>query len=435
MGVLGIILAIVAIIILVMKKCNVVITTLIASIIAMVFNGMPIVDTLTNVYQTSFGTFIANYVLLLFLGAIYGYFMEKSGCATSFANWLIKIAGPNYAVLALPIVSGLMIYGGVIALVSVFTMMPIIIRVLQEANIPRRFFPAIATISGNTWGNCGPGTPAVMNLIVAGTFGLAPTYGGIPGWIGLVLLIVLTEIALAFNLRLARKHGEVYVPHEMDSIVNSINEEDLPSPIIAIIILVSVPLLLNIPNGEGGTLLTPTTTMFLACVLAYALNFKRLDYKEFFTKDATARLTSTMWMIACTGAMSGFGAVIAASNGFQDLINFALGLPGAPYFKLIVMTNILSAATGSATASCNIVAPAIGPYFVELGLPAGYVGRVMAISATAFDSLPNNAGVFAYSELAKVDVKDSYPPFFLPTVIVPLVTSIIVAILCMLIPA
>ena len=105
MNVLGIILSLVVLIGLILIKVNPIVVSLIAASCALLLNGMPVMQGLLETYQTAFGNILTNYFLVVMFSAFYGYFMEKSGCAESFARAMIKLFGKKVAPLVLPVLS------------------------------------------------------------------------------------------------------------------------------------------------------------------------------------------------------------------------------------------------------------------------------------------------------------------------------------------
>ncbi len=427
-GVLGIVLAIVLMVYLASRSINIIAASLVASAVALIFNGLPVFSTLTETYQKSFANFISGVLLMLLLGASLSYLMEKSGCATAMARAMVRIFG-KYAIFSIPIVIGLLTYGGIKGTVSVFMMLPIMVTVCKESDISRCFMPVMVQFAAGNFANSGPGSPSVLNVTVTSTLGVDPAAGGVPGMIASVAVFVIGMIFFAIMLARSKARGEHYVPHAMDKALMSMDMDQLPSPWIGLIVLASVPLALNIKIG-GERVFTVVTALAIGCVLCILLNLKRLDLKTFVCKDIGGKFKDAIWMMSGLAAMSGFGACVAATAGYETIVSGVINLPGNPYIKIIIATSILAAATGSATAACNIIAPTLGPVFVGMGVEPGYVARMMAITGTGLDSMPNNGGVIGIIQVCGEELKDSYYPFIWMTIIAPLLSALLMAGLC-----
>lgn len=63
LGAIGLIIGIVLLIILTLKGVNVVISSLVASVIVIVTNGLPFWNTFVNEYSSGFGSFMTTYFL------------------------------------------------------------------------------------------------------------------------------------------------------------------------------------------------------------------------------------------------------------------------------------------------------------------------------------------------------------------------------------
>ena len=69
-----------------------------------------------------------------------------------------------------------------------------------------------------------------------------------------------------------------------------------------------------------------------------------------------------------------------------------------------------------------------------LAFDAGAIGRVAAISATTFETLPVNGMCVLTITLARSTYKKSYLPMFLNTLVYTLIASIVVALICIIAP-
>lgn len=428
MKVFGIILAIVVMVYLASKSINIIASSLVASVVVLIFNQLPVFSMLSETYQKAFANFISSVLLMLLFGAALSYLMEKSGCAASMAHALVRIFG-RYAIFSIPIIVGLLTYGGIKGTVSVFMMLPIMVEVCRENDVSRSFMPVMVQFAAGNFANSAPGSPSVLNVTITNTLDVPPFAGGVPGFIASICVFVIGMIFFAVLLSKSRKRGEHFVAHAVDKSLMQAAQEKLPSPWIAVIILISVPLALNL-RFRGENVFSTETALFIGCVLCILFNLKRIDLKTFFCKDIGGKFKDAIWMMSGLAAMSGFGACIAATEGYNTIVDMVVNLPGNPYVKIIMATSILAAATGSATAACTIIAPTLGSVFVGMGLDPGYVARLMAITGTGLDSMPNNGGIIGIMQVCDEKLKDCYYPFIWMTIVTPLIGAFIMAALC-----
>ncbi len=410
------------------KSINIIAASLAASVVALVFNGLPVFSTLTEVYQKSFASFISSILLMLLLGATLSYLMEKSGCAASLADALVHIFG-KYAIFSIPVIIGLLTYGGIKGTVSVFMMLPIMLTVCRENDVPRMFMPVMVQFAAGNFANSAPGSPSVLNITVTEALGVAPDAGGMPGLVASGAVFLIGMLFFGAMLSSARNRGEHFVIRAADRDLERPEDEKLPPPWIAASVLISVPLALNLKIG-GKNVFSIVTALFIGCALCILLNLGRIDLKTFVCRDIGAKFKDAIWMMSGLAAMSGFGACVAATEGYRTIVDAVINLPGNPYIKIIVATSVLAAATGSATSACTIIAPTLGPVFVGMGLDPGYVARLMAITGTGLDSMPNNGGIIGIMQVCGEELKDCYYPFIWMTIITPLISAFLMAGLC-----
>ena len=107
--------------------------------------------------------------------------MAESHAATSLAMALARKLGPQRALWITVMATALLTYGGVVVFVVIFAVYPLGLRLLKEANIPKRLFcGALALGAGTFTLTALPGTPSIHNVIP--TVKLGPTCSPRPYW-------------------------------------------------------------------------------------------------------------------------------------------------------------------------------------------------------------------------------------------------------------
>ena len=130
-------------------------------------------------------------------------------------------------------------------------------------------------------------------------------------------------------------------------------------------------------------------------------------------------------LVACA---VGFGSVVKVVPGFASLTSIALNMPGSILFSEAVAVNLLAGATGSASGGMSIALSALGPKYAEMA--AGNTGvlealhRIASISSGGLDTLPHNGAVLTLLAVSNCTHKESYIDICITTCIIPLVSSL-----------
>ena len=141
----------------------------------------------------------------------------------------------------------------------------------------------------------------------------------------------------------------------------------------------------------------------------------------------------SMGAIMNTACAVGFGSVVKAVPGFAVLTNLALNMPGSILFSEAVAVNLLAGATGSASGGMSIALSALGPKYAELA--AGNTAilealhRIASISSGGLDTLPHNGAVLTLLAVSNCTHKESYMDICITTCIIPLVGSLLLALI------
>lgn len=96
LGILGILLGILTIILFIIKKFNIIVAAPIATIVVLLFNDVPILETVfgkENSYMVSLAGFIASNFAIFLLGSILAKYMDQSGATISIADKILALVG------------------------------------------------------------------------------------------------------------------------------------------------------------------------------------------------------------------------------------------------------------------------------------------------------------------------------------------------------
>ena len=131
--------------------------------------------------------------------------------------------GQKNVVLVIIVTTGLMVYGGVTAMVVCFTVCPIGISLLREANISKKFLPAMIAFGQGTFALTAlPGTPQLNNIIPTEVLGTSSTAAPVLGVIGAIVMFVLGTLYLQIMVNKSVKKGEGFD----ESTVKKIDEQE-----------------------------------------------------------------------------------------------------------------------------------------------------------------------------------------------------------------
>lgn len=190
LGIIGIILSLALLITLAYRGMPVVIAAPIASVVALVFSGAPILASYTEIFMPALAGFVANYFPVFLLGAIFGLLMTTTGYAESIARSVTRWIGARNALLATVLTSALMTYGGISLFVVAFVMFPLARELFRVADIPKRLIPGTIALGIFTFTMTAlPGSPQVQNIIPGQFFGTGTFAAPGLGLIGTVIIL------------------------------------------------------------------------------------------------------------------------------------------------------------------------------------------------------------------------------------------------------
>lgn len=420
MSIMGMMLAIAALIVLMMKGVNQFLAILCASLVAILFSGLNLHDALTINFISGLTGYIKSYFFLFLGGSLLSVFMEVSGAAAAIAKVLMK-AMQGWTWMAIPIATGLLAYGGVFAIAATFPVIPIARAVFKAHDIPRRLMPGMLYFGCGTCFMVAPGAVQVQNIVPAAEFGLSRTCGFVCGWIGALSMLVIGLVWLHFMIKKEKALGHHWVDEQADAA----EKRPLPHPLLAFLPLIITVAAINLPNGQGGNLLPMETAVFIGDVSCLVLLFKYLKLKTVPAHFAKAS-ANTITTIFGIGAIVGFGSVIKVTPGFGVLSDIIANLPGTYLIGAALGTALICGFCGSASGGLGIAAPIFHKIYSTMpGVNLSAVSRIMSLASCSLDSAPHSGAVTAIISLCGETHKDSYLPVFYLSVVTPLIGTAI----------
>jgi len=433
-GLLSIVIGLVLLIYLVYAGWPVLIVAPLAAMFVMVLNGIPLISGYTETYMGGVADFVLAQLPIFLWGAIFGEIYNISGAALSIAKAITKLFKgkkekmSNFmAILIIFFVGVLLSYGGISGIVLMFVLMPLVLGVLKEVDIPRYMAPGILLGSIATAALSMPGSPQIQNAMPITYLGTSSLSGLIPGIVGGIIVLALNIIYLTKASKKEQAKGFGFLSVEGESF--GLPEADLPKPFVALIPMILTFILFNFANVNINF------AIILGSVLGIILFLKQIrSYSKFF-KAMEGAVANTCIVLLSAGAVAGFGSVVAVTDSFAQLSNQLTSMSGMPpLFIAMIAIIVITAVCGSGPAGLGASLPMFSQTFAVMGINMSALHRVAAFSATTLDTLPTNAGFIAAAGIANTTVKKSYKYVGVCTVINTTIGTVIVTLLLILFP-
>lgn len=438
LSLIGIVLGLVLLMLFAYKGYSIIWVAPVCAVIVALFGGYSILDAYIGDYMRGMANYVLEWFPAFFLGAVYGKLMDITGSARSLADAIVKLIGSKFAVAAVVLPCLLMTYGGISLFVVVFVIYPMGYAIYRAADIPRTLLPgAISTGAFGITMSAVPGTPQIQNLIPTKYYG-TNTMAAIPlSIVACIVMLVPAYIYLEWRVRKCRANGLHFVADPKHVEVDH-SSKNLPSWhwVTGIVPLIIVILMLNlfpdILKSYTNIALSSSQAIVIALVLGILVCcLLNLNQARTLISAINEGANGSMGAIMNTACAVGFGSVVKVVPGFATLTNIALNMPGSILFSEAVAVNILSGATGSASGGMSIALEALGPKYLEIAnqmnISPELLHRVAAISSGGLDTLPHNGAVLTLLAVSNCTHKESYIDICITTCIIPLVSSLLLA--------
>jgi H+/gluconate symporter-like permease len=443
MTTLGLLGSVVLLIVLALRGINIIFASLLCSTVVILTNNLPIATGLAQYF--SFGplgafTFAGKFFLLFAAGAIFGRVMGESHAAASIALRLIDKLGADRALWITVLACALLTYGGVVVFVVIFAMYPLGLKLLQEADIPKRLFCAALALGAGTFTLTAlPGTPSIQNVIASVGLG-TDLFAGF--WLGIgggVLMLVFGMWYLETERKKARLAGEHFELGPNDKIFE-VEQDQYPHwmlamvPITIVLSLIIAPRLMDsLATGDSGLaqlvlfassqpVVWPSIALIfgsvVACLMFKSIRASALNVMGQGTNDAIMPLINT-------AAVIGFGGVVTQTVGFEVFSAALLGSDLPPLISAFTSVSLVSAITGSASGGLQIFMQTLAPAYLEMGIEPQVLHRIVTIASGGFDSLPHCGAVVAMLTITGLTHKQAYKDVGVITVVIPVVVCLI----------
>lgn len=394
-----------------------------ASLVVIVLNQMPILESMQENYMSGFINFAKNYYLIFLFAAIFGKFMEDSGAARSIAEKLLRIMGRNsqYKILmAVVIICSFLTLGGINTYVVIFAVIPIAKPLFKEMEIPWHLFAAsfffgIATFTMTMM----PGSPSIQNVIPTKYLDTTVTAAPLIGIVATIVAIVFNSWYIRYALNKTKQQGQTYsnMKNPDDKITSNDALKDRTLPPFLLSALPPVFLLIMLNGFKVDILYTLMTTVILSIIIFWR-------YIPDKRNAINIGATNTVLPIVNTSADVGYGTVIAATAGFGVVTEVISNTSIDPIFSLYLSIAALAGITGAASGGLAIAMETLANTYLALGVDPEVLHRIATIASGGLDSLPHNGAVITTLAVIGLTHKDAYKHIFVVSVIAPIIAAI-----------
>ena len=415
----GLLLGLCLLIWLTMRGLNLFILAPLCALLVAVTNGIPFWQTTGNAdfihaYMNGFSGFVAAWFLMFLLGSLFGKLMEHSGAADAVALVDCEKTGPGTCSSSCRVLAcAVLTYGGVSVFVVAFSAYPMAVSLFKDANLPRRFIPAALGLGSVTFTMTSAGSPEIQNWIPIQYLHTSPY----AGWeVSIVVAIFMAAFGYAWLSKMIRSavaQGEVFIGRDSDP---QLTDRALPHPLMGLIPLLVV---LGLSNWLHHSLQQAALIVALSggVLTLYLLNRRFIQNLD---KALNEGVMGSLLAIGNTAAVVGFGAVAKLTPAFTDIVQTMTHLPGPELLGAAVAVSAIAGLTGSASGGQAIALPELAPVYLDRGVDAEELHRVVAISSGALDSLPHNGYVVTtIRAICGETHQQAYWPVAAVTVVVP----------------
>lgn len=418
MSIFGIVIGVILLIVLALRGWNVIIASLISSLVVIVFSGAPLYATFYEAYMTGFSNWAGKFFLMLASGAVFAKVMEVSGAAQSISNSIMKITGEdNLLVLffGLWLVATILVYGGISTWVIVYVMMPIMYPIFKKLDLPWTTALAVFVLAANAIPNNLPGAVTIYNVMPMQYLGTSSTAGWLVSLFASTFHLIVGFVFIFWDLKRKQKQEIGFIKPKLLK-VEPVDDSNLPNPIIAIVPIAVTLATLNIFKVDVFFALS------LGIISCIVLMYKQIPNIVGALSEGAAN--SGLPVIA-TCAVVGFGSVVASVEGFDIIVDAIINnTPGSPYVSWSLGVTSLAGITASASGGLGIAMEALLPKYMGMNLNPEALHRLASIATCGLDTLPHNGAIVTILTIFGLTHKEGYKYFFILSLVIPLLSLI-----------
>lgn len=435
LGIIGLILAIVVLIYGAYKGLGALPLTMLAALVAIVFNGIPLWEGYATHYMTGYTSAYMSYFLMFACSSLYAKLMDESGSAASIGYKFIDWFGTKNIMLVTILIISVLTYGGVSLFVVVYAVAPVMFLLFKEANLPRHLTMACLIVGSATYTMTAlPGSPQLTNVVPTQYLGTTMTAAPV---LSIIAAIAIFALCMAYctvqKNKAVANHESWSYPANMDPALYEIQDRSLLPAAWKAFLPIIVLLLIIIAGGKfvSNSTMLATVAMLAGAAIVYILNFDKMksnDMKVILTDGLGGGISG----IGGLAAVLAFGTVVQNSQAFGNIVQWVLGLDMNPYVKGIFATSVFSGITGSSSGGLRLMYQSLADYFMQSGCDLGVLHRLTAIAAGGLDTLPHSPGLFLMFSVLGLNHKTAYKHVFACSVCIPVIVCVTLTAICVL---
>ena len=420
---------VVLLIFLVYFRINLIVVVPVSIVFISLLNGISPFDILTGPYASGAASFIEDFIFIFLLGAILGRIMKDSGAAETMAQHIFRIMGEKYAAIAVFLTASLLGYGGIVSFVMIFALLPIGRSIFKKAGLPELLLPACIAGGISGFAVMAPGSPQVQNIIPMEYLGTSAMAGALIGFAATAVSTLFIIFYLSYRTKKIRAAGVAIAVSkiEKNAVISSsvsgksdqggedsgegdVTAQKTPGIIIAPLPLISVIILL------AGFQTTPVLALLTGTLLAVFLFYR---YLPSFIETINGGTRDSAVPLLYAASAIGFGLALRSFPALLEFTGIILNSSLNPYFIAALITNLGSAAMGSAAGGILVTISLMGNDFIS-NLNPSILHRILTMSSSVLDTMPHNNVYLAMLLLAGLSIRDTFKDYFVTTVIAPL---------------
>lgn len=439
MGEMGVLIGLAVLVFFAIRGVNVLVAALLGAVVVAATNQQSIAQALSTDFTASMMGFAGKYMLVFLMGAVFGRIMGESKAAAAVALALSGRMGPERVMYILTLACALLTYGGVNVFIVVFTIYPLGLSLMQQANLPKRLLVGPITLGSGTFTMTAlPGSPSLQNIIAAKGLGTPLTAGP---WIGITAAAMMFGLGIWYlerQRKAAQKRGEVFRPGLTDVVPErSPDPSQMPHPILAMIPILFVLLFIMIPLwliaicygpedqlpavlafSKGQPELWICIAMVIGTLLGSGLFWNHLPP---IWSCISRGAENAILPLINTGAVIGFGGVVKSTAAFKWFAGLMLQSDLPPLLSATLAINLIAGIVGSASGSLGIFMETLAKSYLDLGIDAGTLHRIVTIGSGGLDSLPHSGAVISFLTVLGLTHREAYKDIGVVSVVIPLV--------------
>lgn len=423
--ILGVIAALAIVMIGALKGKKITLLVIVGVLVVALTNGQNIWETFSSTFVSGLQSALASFFLLVFSATCYSIVMNRTGSTNAIAYWCIRTFGKQRAVIVIMAITGILGLAGLNGMMMVFAVYGILVVIMKEADLPREMAAAFIFFG------CGmfaegyfPASVHLNNILPTQFLGTTLLAGPVLGLTTGCICIILSYLYFSHTVKKARAAGLGWTDDVEGSYVvpkyGDFTEENSPSAIRAFVpMLWMIALVIVLSQLGWGSGMIAVVAMISAAAICALLNWGTLKSANVTVFGYLQEVYDQTWgSCGPLALLLGFGTVVTASAGFQNILNWLVGLNISVYLKGILSVGVLSAATGSSATGLRLTGTYLGEYFVNSGVNLDLLHRFMSMASANYCEVPHCNAIYLIVGMFGVKYMKGYKHIFMVTIVI-----------------